>query len=233
MARPNALLRTRVFGVGLPHSGTTTLAHMLRQLGCCHTNHNLEASPPDVRWVWDWTGGGQCEERPTACTAALRREAGHFQCLTDNPWAKHWRELTTQPVIDSRAFVVLTRSVSPAHYATSVEFWARRNQKVYGVDPSYNDSEAVIARYNDHLQQVRSVHRSNPRYFEICFGCGDDLWSIARHMRLNMSAVEHAVAGSKTAMHANSHPEDENPSRLSFLRDHIKDAAPGFSLATS
>jgi hypothetical protein len=227
MMQEKALIHSKVFGIGLPHSGTTTLSKHLLTLGCCYNNHNLEQSKADLFWTWDWTqkrGGKSCLSHLAECKQALRRELKHFQCVSDNPWASEgiWQKITTET--DESSYVILTRAMSPAHYAMTVRFWAERNRKVYTIDKDYNSTEALVARYKAHLANVRHLHSRNPRYIEICFACGDDIWTLARSMQLNMSKVSHILgSGYGASRAANSHPESENKKRLEFLRAHVAD----------
>ncbi len=214
------LLPARVIGVGLPHTGTTTLDEMLTtQLGCQFSTHNLHSSDLQaLKWTWSVTGGSKCEESASECEQALVEEARHFQCLSDDPWSSHWRALIAD---DPSAIVVLTRSQTALHYAITVKQWLNRTRwhhnlltKLLFGDPA-NLTHAMQA-YDAHNQAVREALADNPNFVELCVQCGEDVRTLARRLHVrNMTTTLRRLSTNATLSkdHENGHPMWESEER--------------------
>lgn len=221
-------LPRRVIGIGLPHTGTTTLDEVLRQLGCTYSTHNLHSSNmSELRWTWSVTGGNECAERADECEKALLEEAKHFQCVSDDPWASHWRALAAA---DPEAMVVLTRSESALHYAITARQWAGRSswhreqltELLLGSEPS-NLTHAMNA-YDAHVKEVREAFKDSPRFIEFCAQCGEDAHTLARRLQVRnlTETLEQLTAEStkKGERHANGHPAEEAAERRRLIAEY-------------
>eukprot|EP00316_Scyphosphaera_apsteinii_P001888 CAMPEP_0119299928 /NCGR_PEP_ID=MMETSP1333-20130426/1947_1 /TAXON_ID=418940 /ORGANISM="Scyphosphaera apsteinii, Strain RCC1455" /LENGTH=289 /DNA_ID=CAMNT_0007301533 /DNA_START=143 /DNA_END=1009 /DNA_ORIENTATION=+ len=219
----------RVLVIGLPHTGTTSIEVMLRKLGCCFSTHNLDSTCPSVHnvsWTWAWTGGDACQRAPSVCAKTLLEEATHFQCLADNPWSSHWRSLTAT---DPTAFVVLSRSMSVFHYTMTLStFW---RQHVPKNAPPINVSLAA-AEYEARLAEVRAAQHKSPRYFEICLQCGDDIWTLARSLRLDVTHLE--LPSEEVHAFKSSDDEDVRAFRANFTAEYMSllSGRPGGSITS-
>ena len=186
-------------------------------------------------------------ERP----AARLPDAERYQCASREPESASWDKLTT---VDPSAFVVLTRAVTPLHWALTARFWVARQNLSRTNDPlDGDDINASIAYYTRYLEAVRAEHRRNPRYvrhrrskwtclhiahtvcvlsarviisypclhparcwqFEICFGCGDDGFTLARSLGLDPAT---AMRGISPKVRINRHLDGEDAARIELLR---------------
>ena len=140
------------------------------------------------------------------------------------------------------AWIVNTRALSPLHYAMTVRFWASRTRSSRLKDVTRamrSDVNASIRAYQRHTAALRAAHAQNPRYVEVCFACGDDLFTLARALRLNLTLVQqvHAHAkreearsnGSRLRTARHTHPVREDEQRAAFLREHERSGAQAFS----
>ena len=83
-------------------------------------------------------------------------------------------------------------------------------------EPNWN---RTIERYEARLEKVRAANYLNPRYFEICFGCGDDGFTLARSLGLDLRKVAQLPAGWQS-VHRNAHPAEEGAERVQTVREH-------------
>ena len=181
---------------------------MLLALGCCFNAHNVFPAH-NIGWTWPYLSGNKCAQNLWGCEQALIKELQYFQCVADNPWVEHWRALTAAY---PSAVVVLTRAISPVHHALSVKHFWRDKGRPFG--PS--EVNRSVGQYKQHLAEVREKFHKSDRYFEICLPCGDDVWTLARSLRLDVAHLQLPPAAS--AVH-NSHahrPQED----LAFLREY-------------
>jgi len=218
----------RAFGIGLPHTGTSTLHQVLLRLGCCFATHNHPAfqsrsptvtcmdrsesialrttgnrtshhhqshahhgsSPPvelqSLSLAVTGTGSGSCSRN-------VIRLARSWQCLTDDPWASHWRALATA---FPEAKLILTTVASPLHYGVSA---LGRGAGKVAFPTGYHqarmdDNEAVRAFvlaqarfYADHVRAVRARMRTDGRIVEVSWSAGDDMRSLASKLNISLA----------------------------------------------
>lgn len=227
----SSLIRGRVILAGLPHTGTTTIANMLRLFGCLTiqgmgtggdhvgpglSTHFLESGwgVTDAKLALDKAPSARHLRNKKGGLARLMvEEASNWQCLMDAPWDHAWRSLTLAPFGDTEAHVVLTRVLTPTHYAMTVNAFHTRHH-LAGFD--WN---ATVKAYESRLANVRAAHYRNPRYFEICFACGDDGFTLARSLGLDLKKVA-ALPDISQGVHMNRHPPAEDAERVRLVRKH-------------
>ena len=195
----DGLIPGRVVGIGLSHTGTSTLNKLLVMLGCCLSTHNTRM-PID-----------EDTPRHDAVVSALQ----DFQCVSDFPWNTEWRALS-RAYPDS--FFVLTRALTPLHYAISLQLRRERFAGGPVANLALLDQSMTVAmrEYERHLAEVRAAYSRHSGYFELCFGCGDDMHTLARSLGVNMSRLP--VAMPWEPVHEHAHPVSENARREDLLR---------------
>lgn len=195
----------RVVGVGLPHTGTTTLHSLLVLLGCCFATHNWPTGfqAKDSQALFRLCGNANVS---LACKTALLAEASKWQCLTDNPWASHWH--TLQQSAPTRTRFVLTRFADPLHYGVSrlLGGMSERRAREWAL-ATWSPGNRVdtmlrthARQYHDHVKTVRAALSHSPMYSEVCWACGDNATSLIRKLRLPAQETvpetpEHKSAG--------------------------------------
>ena len=86
-----------------------------------------------------------------------QEEAYHFQCIADDPWAREWRALTVPRRADT--WVVLTRSLSPLHWAITVVQYAAAHLH----SNRSGELQKLMEAYSKHVAQAIRRARSNAR----------------------------------------------------------------------
>jgi len=186
--------RRKVFGIGLPKTGTTTLGVALRQLGYKHHSYDMELAAAFVR--------------DGDATAVLERARRH-ESFEDWPWHLAFREL-------DRAFpgsrFILTRRRDTASYVDSM----RRHRQRFGQmapttipEPSWwsalfpepygsFDAEAHAAIYDAHHRAVVDHFRQRPAdLLQVCWEEGDDWEQLCAFLKHSVPSrpFPHANAG--------------------------------------
>lgn len=195
----------RVLGVGLPHTGTTTLHSLLLLLGCCFATHNVPAgfNSRAAQTLY----GRQCANTSSPeCASALEREFESWQCLSDNPWAMQWQSLSSHAPAGTR--IVLTRFVDPLAYGISRLLGAasERRAREWALSWAPGSRADAILRshartYYEHVAAVRSASRRSAwrnEYTELCWGCGDNASTLVAKLRLPATAWAAASDGAAT-----------------------------------
>ena len=136
-------------GTGGDHVGPGLSTHFLES-GWGVTDAKLALDKaPSARHLRNKKGG---------LARLMVEEASNWQCLMDAPWDHAWRSLTLAPFGDTEAHVVLTRVLTPTHYAMTVNAFHTRHH-LAGFD--WN---ATVKAYESRLANVRAAHYRNPRY---------------------------------------------------------------------
>ena len=188
----------RVFGIGLPHTGTSTLHALLVLMGCCFATHNWP-SGFGSRSSLDFER--RCASPINAsisaeCNAEVRDTFLTWQCASDNPWVKRWRLLAAAAPPGTR--FILTRVPSALHYGISrtlAATWSVRQARERIVDgwAPGNIIDTRIVRhartYAEHVAAVRRTLGLSPWYAEVCWACGDNATTLMRKVRVRSRAV--------------------------------------------
>mmetsp|Transcript_22692 Transcript_22692/g.37505 ORF Transcript_22692/g.37505 Transcript_22692/m.37505 type:complete len:266 (-) Transcript_22692:375-1172(-) len=201
----------RVFGIGMSHTGTTTLHKLLVGLGCCYATHNVQLVPRNLRWIWDLAGRTACQKKHNQCMHTMRAEFRRFQCVTDNPWARFWTQLLTHRE-RPKHFFVLTKAQSPMHYAISRYLFQTRFFRTPRISGAALRARlmAYAWEYERYTAQARAeLNTSHVDYIELCWKCGDTVHELARALGSSVH-VPPELAGT----HANrAPPRDIHESR--------------------
>mmetsp|Transcript_51042 Transcript_51042/g.169069 ORF Transcript_51042/g.169069 Transcript_51042/m.169069 type:complete len:161 (-) Transcript_51042:74-556(-) len=135
----------------------------------------------------------------------MRREAARYQCLSDNPWARFWRELFPAGIAAAPPpLLVQTRARSAGHYAVSRHLFEHRffRQPLLEGDRLLERLMWHVREYRGHLADTRAeAARRGFGYVEVCWACGDGMTAIAAALGVPLGpAVEAALP------HANRKP---------------------------
>jgi hypothetical protein len=161
--------REKVFGIGLPKTGTKSLAVALLKLGYYHSWRSWWLMQP-VMSVLDHRHLCSDEERQRALESAdlgaLFEHARRYESFEDNPWCYFYRELdATFP--GSKFILTLRQDV--AAWVRSVESQRRRYRHTYALD-----LEQARRFYREHELSVRAYFRDRPRdLLVVCWEQGD------------------------------------------------------------
>ena len=168
--------RPKIFGIGLPRTGTSTLAASLRMLGYLHgappllAGHSPEV-PVEVHrleltrayFAGDWE--------------PIWKIVDAFESFDDWPWPLLYREIA-QRYPDSR-FILTLRS-SPERWLDSLRSHAQRSgptpfrQMIFGHDMPDDDPQAHLSYYLRHNQQVQEFFAEQPERLKVlCWETGD------------------------------------------------------------
>lgn len=158
------MMTTKVFGIGLNKTGTTTLAECLKYFGYRHTSSNLELTRLVARQDLD----------------PVFRFAEAYDSFEDWPWPLIYRELDVR--FPGSRFVLTTRS-SPDVWLHSLKKHAlltgptEFREIAYGfATPDGHDAEH-IRRYEQHNAGVRRYFAGRPHdLLEVCWETGSG-WS--------------------------------------------------------
>jgi hypothetical protein len=180
----------------MPHTGTSTLHALLLILGCCLATHNhptgfnsRDAQALD-RTCGSTGGDGSANASISpACASALLNESRNWQCLSDNPWAQHWRLLVAAS--PARTRFVLTRFTDPLQFGISRLMGGLPERRVQSAVANWApggrlDSliRARAAAYHAHVRSVRAALGHSRWYTEVCWGCGDNASTLVEKLRL-------------------------------------------------
>ncbi len=160
-------VRTKVLGVGMGKTGTTTLCVCLRKLGYRHLT---------------WRRGTYERLLLERDTAEMHRLMDEYDSFDDSPWCSLYREM------DERypdAKYVLTRRRSPeAWFGSLVSHHARSTEghlanpavplHKYGTTRPLEDPARTMAVYENHNRAVREYFADRPgKLLEVCWEEGD------------------------------------------------------------
>ena len=200
----------RVLGIGLPHTGTTTLHDLLLTLGCCFASHNHPmgfGSVESQRLQRLCTTNGSS----ATCTAALLQEIESWQCVSDNPWAQHWRLLAENA--PPRTRFVLTRFADPLQYGISRALAGMSERRVReGALLAWAPSSKLdglirghARAYRQHVVAVRAALGSSQWFAEVCWVCGDNASDVIERLQLPSPAWDAASNSLARATRASRH----------------------------
>jgi len=122
---------------------------LLLQQGCSFATHN------HPRYVGDFSSKLRCPEDQQSCAPHVEQAAQRWQCVSDDPWATHWRTLATK-FPDAR--LVLTLFPSPLFYGVS------RVGATTNLARQANASRIVehAHKYASHVNAVGAAFKDDP-----------------------------------------------------------------------
>lgn len=160
-------MRTKVFGIGLNKTGTTTLGVCLRQLGYRHSSFNLPL----------------LEQVSRGELAGVLAHCQHYDAFEDWPYPLIYKELDA--AFPGSRFVLTRRRNAERWYAsladhalrTGLRQGCRSRSLAYGVAYPQLDQAGLLRRYEQHLQQVHAYFAGRPeQLLELCWDDEQD-WS--------------------------------------------------------
>jgi hypothetical protein len=165
----------KVFCIGLSKTGTTTFGDACEMLGmsrCGWTKRLHQKRDADGREITShelvgaWVTGDM--ERIVDAASA-------YDALEDLPWPLLYREMAEA---FSNAKFVLTRRASTQRWLESIQRHQngsryRLREFVYGAANAAEDAESYVAKYEGHLNEVRSFFAFSDRFLEVCWEEGD------------------------------------------------------------
>lgn len=152
---------SKVFGVGLGKTGTTSLAKCLRTLGFKHKTQDFEL----VRLF---------SEGKIDCVLEV---AKHYESFEDYPWALAYKELYS--AFPDSKFILTTRLDSELWLRSMISQVHRKgineqHKMVYGDSSPENSRSEYIDIYNNHNEGVRNFFfDKGDRFIELCWEKGD------------------------------------------------------------
>jgi hypothetical protein len=169
---------TKVVGVGLPKTGTTSLGYCFRRFGFKHRSYDMDLALQVKRNHLD---------------PALK-EAENYEALEDWPWFLIYKELD-QRFPGSKFVLTLRRDVGT--YVRSLQGHHEREgirrdsfvkpywwDEVFGVEPSKWDYGQSAERYERHNREVREyfADRIDTDLLIVCWENGDDWARLSRFL---------------------------------------------------
>jgi sulfotransferase family protein len=169
---------TKVFGIGLPKTGTTSLGYCFRRFGFKHRTFDMDLAVQVKR--------NQLEP--------VLQEAAKFETFEDWPWFAIYRELD-QRFPDSK--FILTVRKDTATYVASLKGHHERQgirkegfvkphwwDEVQGMEPGAWDYEKSARRYERHNREVLEyfADRVNKDLLVVCWEQGDGWTELSRFL---------------------------------------------------
>ena len=160
---------TKVVGIGLPKTGTTTLGYCFRRFGFKHRTFDMDLAYQVKR----------------NNLAPVIEEATKFETFEDWPWFEIYRELD-QTFPNSKFILTLRKDAET--YVSSLKRHHEREgirkegfvkpyywDEVHGVEPAAWDYEKSAQRYNRHNREVLEYfgRRINKDLLVVCWEHGD------------------------------------------------------------
>lgn len=162
------LKRTKVFGIGMPKTGTTSLGFCFKQLGYKHHSYNMKLAAEVCRG-----------ERTNALKVAEK-----YESFEDWPWFLIFKELDRK--FPNSKFVLTVRKDTQA-YISSLEKHHQREGRFTphykkpawyddiwpdeGDGPNYNE---FMEKYEKHNQEVINYFKDRPEDLKVlCWETGD------------------------------------------------------------
>lgn len=181
--------RTKVFGIGLNKTGTTTLRLCLQTLGYRHYGYSRQLLAAFRR--------GDLE--PALRIAEL------YDSVEDWPWPLMYRELFDKFGSDAR--YVLTVRRDPDVWLNSLKAHSLRTKPnfhgrklAYGYDYPHGYEGEHIAFYEQHNAEVRAFfHGRDDIFMEVCWEAGDGWEKLCRFLGHPVPAVAFPHANSSKA----------------------------------
>ena len=146
----------KIFGIGLPRTGTTSLSQCLQHLGYTHVKYR-EDLLMDIAINKSLTNAFQTIDK--------------FDSCSDLPWPLIYQELDKQ-FIDSK-FILTVRKDSET-WINSYSFLVRKRpntkprELVYGYSSPVNHEADYINKYERHNQNVRDYFKGEPNKLLVC-----------------------------------------------------------------
>lgn len=195
---------SKIIGLGLPKTGTTTLAACLREL-------KYDVAPYDTDMVVDVSRGNYAKLQP-----CFER----YQAFEDWPWPICYQQFLKT---DQKIAWILTQRSSPEIWLKSLQKHTQRNpspqskelrQRLYGsVDP-WADAEHYIQFYIQHYNSVReTLSAHNQPFLELCWESGDSWPQLCNFLNVDTPV-------GKALPHANSAPKA--PLGIHRIKRYIK-----------
>lgn len=167
--------RSKIFGIGLPKTGTTTLAKCLRVFG-------FSTAPYSVDLL---------EQVLAADFSGLAEVSGRFDAFEDWPWPLVYVEMH-QRFPDAR-FILTLRSNANA-WLDSLRSHTRRNparrsaelrRKIFGQEDPWQFPQQYTRFYEQHTERVQSYfQRSGGKLLIACWESGDSWKELAEFLSL-------------------------------------------------
>ena len=169
---------TKVIGIGLPKTGTTSLGYCFRRFGFKHRTFDMDLAYQVKR----------------NNLAPAIEEARKFEAFEDWPWFEIYRELD-QTFPNSK--FILTRRKNAETYVASLKGHHEREgirkegfvkpyywDVVHGVEPADWDYEKSAQRYERHNREVLEYfgHRVNKDLLVVCWEHGDGWAQLGRFL---------------------------------------------------
>jgi hypothetical protein len=169
---------TKVVGIGLPKTGTTTLGYCFRRFGFKHTTFDMDLAAKVKRRE----------------IQAVLKEAEKFETFEDWPWFEIYRELDQR--FPGSKFVLTLRKDTET-YVNSLKGHHERQgirkegfvkprwwDEVFGVEPADWDYECSARRYERHNREVLEYFddRINKDLLVVCWERGDGWAELSRFL---------------------------------------------------
>ncbi|HZM98206.1 MAG TPA: sulfotransferase [Pyrinomonadaceae bacterium] len=169
---------TKVFGIGLPKTGTTSLGHCFRRFGFKHRTFDMDLAVQVKR--------NQLEP--------VLQEAAKSETFEDWPWFAIYRELD-QRFPDSK-FILTVRKDTVTYVASLKGHHERQGirkegfvkphwwDEVQGMEPGAWDYEKSAQRYERHNREVLEyfADRVNKDLLVVCWEQGDGWTELSRFL---------------------------------------------------
>lgn len=169
---------TKVVGIGLPKTGTTTLSYCFRRLGFKHRTYDMDLAVQVKRNQLD----------------NVLREAEKYETFEDWPWFLIYRELDQR---FPRSKFILTLRKDTETYVASLKGHHEREgirnkdfvrphwwDEVFGVEPSQWDYQKSALRYERHNREVLEYfgERINRDLLVVCWENGDGWTQLSKFL---------------------------------------------------
>lgn len=207
---------SKILGVGLQKTGTTTLGVCLREFGYQHQSYSVRAAQM-------YAHGSMAE---------LLIWTDRFESFDDVPWALMYRHIDERYPLSK--FILTRRRSSAAWFESLYKHMLRMGEKsataemntaIYGRPDPHNDRAGAIAVYEDHLHSVRTYFQDRPdALLEVCWDTGSGWSELARFLNKPVPerAFPHAnrAPGWRERVGARIYQWKRQRERLKDLRGH-------------
>jgi len=175
---------TKVVGIGLPKTGTTSLGYCFRRFGYKHRTFDMDLAYQVKR----------------KNLAPAIEEARQFETFEDWPWFEIYREL--DQAFPNSKFILTLRKDTETYVASLKGHHERQGIReegyvkpyywdvVHGVDPAAWDYEKSAQRYERHNREVLEYFgsRINKDLLVVCWERGDGWAQLSRFLNKEMPA---------------------------------------------
>ena len=169
---------TKVVGIGLPKTGTTTLGYCFRRLGFKHRSYDMDLAVQAKRNQ----------------LAKVLREAEKYETFEDWPWFLIYRELDQR--FPNSKFILTLRKDTETYVASLKGHHERegiRNKdfvkphgwtEVFGVEPEHWDYQKSALRYERHNREVLDYfgERIDRDLLVVCWENGDGWTQLSKFL---------------------------------------------------